>query len=755
MSGKKDLKKVSILIVEDDLDYSSLLQGILSLETNPTYDIFCADSLKSSIDIVHKQKIDLVLLDLSLPDSSGIHTFTSIYSQVPTIPIVVLSGMIDEDLALEAVRKGAQDYLVKGQVEGRLLSRVMRYSIERMKSEAERNAYLYLLDVIRHIQLAYIKDTGSKSLFDEAVRYVLEFAKCDLGFIGEIQFDKGLGKHQFQCFAFQSPRLKDEDGRFAKLDSVERMALYDLSRHVDKVMHAGKKVLIDEFKSDHVKVAESGVSCHLENFIGIPLYHGPELIGIFGLANRKKGFNNGFSEQIHPIMSTIVSILDAYRNSQHRDRAEAALRESEERYAIAATGSCDGLWDWNLRTDEIYYSPRWKSMLGFTEEQILNNTDEWLSRIHPMDLDKVKTDLGSYVDGLTPHFENEHRMLHADGTYRWVLTRGYAVRDSEGVAYRMAGSQSDVTDRRVAVEQLLHDAFHDALTGLPNRALFVDRLSRSIGHTKRRERYRFSVLLLDLDRFKLINESLGHTVGDQLLIGTARRLEACLRPGDTVARLGGDEFAILLDDIKDDNIATRIATHIHEELKLPFYLSGHEVFSNASIGITTSITGYERADDILRDADTALYRAKSLGKACYVVFEKGMHAGAVALLQLETDLRRALERNEIHVYYQPVISMKSGKTVLLEALVRWKHPERGLVMPDKFISVAEETGMIVPIGLYVLREACRQTREWQKQIDGELPISVSVNLSGKQFYQPDLVERICQICQETGMDPHH
>jgi diguanylate cyclase (GGDEF)-like protein len=302
-------------------------------------------------------------------------------------------------------------------------------------------------------------------------------------------------------------------------------------------------------------------------------------------------------------------------------------------------------------------------------------------------------------------------------------------------------------------EHFRHAAFHDALTGLPNRTLFADFVKLAIERAKRQDAYAFAVLFLDLDRFKYINDSLGHTYGDQLLIEIARRLEKCLRSLDTVARFGGDEFAILLDGIKDSSDAIKVAEKIEEELLLPFKLGRHEAFTSASIGIALSTTGYEHPDDILRDADTAMYRAKDAGKACYELFDTEMHSRAVLRLNLENDLRRAIERQEFRAYYQPIMHLETGKVAGFEALARWEHPERGLVSPTEFIPVAEETGLIVPIGLWMLEEACRQMHEWHCQSPANRLLTISVNLSGKQLMQPDLIREIEQILRRTGIEP--
>jgi diguanylate cyclase (GGDEF)-like protein len=283
----------------------------------------------------------------------------------------------------------------------------------------------------------------------------------------------------------------------------------------------------------------------------------------------------------------------------------------------------------------------------------------------------------------------------------------------------------------------------------------MDRLAGAVTRARRREDYLFAVLFLDIDRFKVVNDSLGHIVGDLLLIAIARRLEICLRPGDTVARLGGDEFAILLEDISDVSDSIRVAERIQKELQYPFNLSGYEVFATASIGIAPGSSSYERAEDILRDADTAMYRAKALGRSRHQVFDKAMHARAVALLQLETDLRRAVERNEFRLYYQPIVSFHSGKVYGFEALIRWLHPEKNIISPAEFIPIAEETGLIIPIGRWVLREACRQMKEWQQSYPNLPPLTVSVNLSGKQLSQPDLIQDIKSILNETELDPSY
>jgi len=429
-----------------------------------------------------------------------------------------------------------------------------------------------------------------------------------------------------------------------------------------------------------------------------------------------------------------------------RKEAEEALRKSEERYALAALGANDALWDWDVALDRLYVSDRWAEMIGLEPADIGTRPADWMARVHPDDRDRLLLQIGEHFKGQSQHVTGEYRLQHKNGEYRWMLMRGVSVRNAAGEVVRLAGSQTDVTARKDAEEQLRHDALHDALTGLPNRALFMDRLGQALARLRGKGDH-FAVLFIDLDRFKVVNDSLGHTAGDELLVETSQRLQRCVRPEDTVARLGGDEFTVLLDGGE----ATEFAAKIQRELSRPLVLFGQEIVSTPSIGIAHGRLHYESAEEILRDADLAMYRAKSRGRAGHAEFDPAMHKSAVAVLQLESDLRRAVERNELVLFYQPVVSLASGAIAGFEALVHWNHPLRGLMRPLEFVPLAEETGLVVSIGEWVLREACRQTREWQLRHSPAL--TVGVNLSARQFLNEDVVDTVARALAASGLPP--
>jgi len=437
-----------------------------------------------------------------------------------------------------------------------------------------------------------------------------------------------------------------------------------------------------------------------------------------------------------------------------RVRAQFARgKESEERYAIAARGANDGLWDWDLRTDRVYYSDRWREILGYRPEEVTETPEDWLDRIHPEDVTSVRDQVQAHLRGETPRYENEHRIRRHDGSWTWVLTRGIMTRDAKGKPRRMAGWLTDISLRKHNEQRLRHYAFHDALTGLPNRALFMDRVQHAILRATRPKARPFAVLMLDLDRFKNVNDSLGHLAGDELVIQVGLRIQGCIREGDTVARLGGDEFTVLLEDLDDESDAERVADHIQRSLSAPVVLDGHEVVASASIGIARSDASMTDAVSLLRAADQAMYAAKKQGKGRQLVFDPSLHTETRQRLSLESALRTALSSGQLRVFLQPIVELERCEVVGFEALVRWQHPTLGLLGPGEFIPLAQEAGLAADVGQWVLEEAARCTMRLSEQFRPERPFSLAVNLSVVELRDDNLAVRVQRALRSTGLAP--
>jgi len=556
-------RPIRVLLVDDDEDDYVMTRELLSEAGTGAFQLDWVFDFEKAIEAIERREHAVYLLDYRLGERSGLDILRRAGGKSPQSPMILLTGQGDELVDIEAMKEGAADYLIKGQLTSALLARSIRYAMERSKT---------------------------------------------------------------------SQSLRESEERYQRLVELSPDAI---------IVHTEGSIVFVNGAGVRLLAATSSA----------------ELIG-----------------------KPIINFVHADYRESVRKRIDQTLHENIE--------------------------------VPFAEEKFVR-----------VDGVEIQVEVGA-----VPFiYENEPAVQ--------VVAR-------------------DISARKLIEEKLIHDAFHDALTGLPNRALFKEHLMLAVQRAKKKDPYLFAVLFLDLDRFKNVNDSLGHAVGDELLIGIARRLESHIRPVDRVARFGGDEFAVLLDGIDEPSDATRVAKRLQSELQQPLNIRGHDVFTSASIGIAMSSTGYDGPDDVVRDADTAMYRAKTLGKARYEIFDLEMHSRAVALLKLETDLRLAVERQEFFIQYQPIMKLGTNRIHGFEALVRWQHPERGLLMPSEFITVAEETGLIIPLGRWVLWEACRQTKLWQEEFPGFESLTLSVNYSGKQFMQSDVIEQIKVILEETGFNPY-
>jgi diguanylate cyclase (GGDEF)-like protein/PAS domain S-box-containing protein len=448
----------------------------------------------------------------------------------------------------------------------------------------------------------------------------------------------------------------------------------------------------------------------------------------------------------------------AIRYAIRHESTIAELTQSQERYALAVRAANDGIWDWDLTNDEIYFSPRWRTILGrpgSDRSAVENGPGAWFDLVHPADIQRVRDAITAHLEGRTPHMQSEHRMRHTDGSWRWVMTRGLAIRAVDGTPTRMAGSLSDVTDRRIAQLRLQHDALHDSLTGLPNRTLFVDRVNQFLQRARRDPSAGCAVLFLDIDRFKLVNDSLSHAVGDQLLIALAARLTSALRPGDTVARLGGDEFTVLLGDITDPDAAGVVVGRVLQSLEQVFTVDGNDLFVSASIGIAVSTSGLASAD-LMRNADIAMYDAKRRGRGQCAVFDDSMRLRVVSRLTRETEVRQVIECSMLGIHYQPIVDLATGLIAGLEALARWPESwgEGGTLTPNEFIPIAEETGMIGALGLQVLQRALQTLAGWRDDGLVAEDVCMSVNLSGRQLDDPGWAEQVRAAINYAELPPN-
>lgn len=688
---------VKVLLVDDDDDDFVLTHSLFAEIKGTQFQVDWASTYTTAVEQLAQKQHDVYLIDYRLGDHNGLDLLTEAIAQGCEAPIILITGHSDREVDWAAMEAGAADYLIKGEITAPVLERSIRYALQHAQTLRQLRQAL-----CENNQLALAIDSVSTGVVitdpnqpDNPITFVNSAFTTLTGYAAA----EAIGQNcRFLQGASTDPKV------IAKI------------RHAIRHLHP--------------------ITCTLLNYRkdGTTFWNDLTISPVFG----KQG--------------NLIHFIGLQTDATERQRAEAALRESEERYALAVQGANDGIWDWNLKTGKVYFSPRWKAMLGYDEAGILPQIEEWLKRIHPADLHWVERELNDHLQKLTPHFECEHRVLHRDGSYRWMLSRGLAVQDADAKSTRMAGSQTDITAWKQAEEKLVHDALHDTLTGLPNRVLLMERLRHAMQLAQRSESL-FAVLFIDLDRFKVINDSLGHMIGDQLLIAIAARLSSVLRPSDTIARLGGDEFVILLEDVRDKSSVTGVADRVQQELALPFNLEGHEVFTAASIGIAFGSRNYARPEELLRDADTAMYHAKAQGRARYEIFDALMHTHAVTLLQMETDLRRALDRQELLLCYQPLVSLRTQNVIGFETLLRWAHPKFGMISPAQFIPIAEDTGLIIPIGHWILQEACRQMQQWRQQFP-DVNLIISVNLSSKQF-TPDLSAEIQEILQSTELPANH
>jgi diguanylate cyclase (GGDEF)-like protein/PAS domain S-box-containing protein len=471
-------------------------------------------------------------------------------------------------------------------------------------------------------------------------------------------------------------------------------------------------------------------------------------------SRRKDGSEFTAHCTLSPVFGTdggLVAFMRLRRDVTQEELEKEQLRAAVSRFSLASAGANDGMWAWDPNGEEVLLSPRWRHQIGLDTYEFQGPSEEWFDRLHPEDRPRFEHEVQQHLDGHTDCIESEYRIRHRDGSWRWMLCRGVAERDAEGRPIRVAGSQGDITTRKTAELQLRHQVLHDTLTGLPNRALFQDRLQQALLRCEREPERSVAVMFVDLDRFKKVNDSLGHAAGDQLLREVGRRLQRGVRGADSVARIGGDEFTVLLDGVRDESEVEDVAGRILEAVRAPIVIDGVELIVSASIGVATSSKDPRDAEDLLRDADTAMYRAKADGRGRSVAFEPAMRSEVVGRVRIERALRQALARHELLLHYQPIVELPSLRLTGFEALVRWNRPGEGIVGPDSFLPAAHEVGLMDELESWVLQHVCDQIAAWRVMGSMDEDGWVAVNISPDLLINPALLDRVEQALGRHGL----
>jgi len=796
---------IKVLLVDDDEDDYILTRYLFEDFKDNRYELEWTNSFSRAKKAMEDGNYDIYLIDYRLGAENGLDLIRQGIAAGCNAPMILLTGQDDMKTDLEAMQAGAADYLVKGGFEAELLERTIRYSLRQSRSlQSLQSSEMKFRSVIQSASDAIflVTEDGKVTLWNKAAEKIFGYTEEEIigkeatilmgekyaqkaketGFLetlenviaplaGQIiqatgrrrdgsefplEMSGSVWKTNNSIFYTSIIRditdrkkagetLKESEERYRDLfeNANDTIYVHDLQGNFISVNQTGERVfgysreeaatlnMTQIVAPEYLEIAQKHIAAKIA---GKPSSsYEIECIRKDGRRvafeiNSRVIWENGKPAAIQGIARDIT---DRKLAEEERDRLYNVSND------LLATISFDGTL--------LQINPAWTKTLGYATKEMVGKSI--LDFTHPDDkklnlnsIEKLKTGESISV---------ETRLICKDESYRWISWNSTPM-VTEEILYAVG---RNITERKHAEEILEFNALYDKLTNLPNRSLFMNHLEESIKRYNLDKDKQFAVLFLDLDRFKIINDGLGHLIGDKLLVAIAERIKSSLRPGDIVARLGGDEFTLLIHNVKHVEDATNVAERIQRELAKPFRLENYEVFSSASIGIIISDETTRKPEDFLRDADSAMYRAKELGKSRYEIFDDEMHVRNMNLLQIETDLRKAIERDEFQVFYQPIVCLKTGQIKELEALIRWEHPEFGLVAPQEFINVAEETGLIIQIGEWILQESCRQTKFWQEKFSHLRDLSISVNLSAKQLMHPSLTSQVKNCLAKTNLDP--
>ncbi|MBK8812476.1 MAG: EAL domain-containing protein [Acidobacteria bacterium] len=802
-----DAKKIRVLMVDDDEDDFILTRCLFEEFRDNRYALEWTASASEALSHMAQREYDVYLVDFRLGAENGLDLVRAGIAGGCQAPMILLTGQSEKEVDLEAMEAGAADYLVKGRFDAQLLERTIRYSIQQARSlRRVQSSEMKFRSVVQSASDAIflVNGEGRVSLWNDAAMQIFGYTEADMErnsvtvLMGEeharMAADLGVREMIENVLApnsgkaiYASGRRKDgsefplemsgsvwrSDGEVYYTaiirDITERLKASATlkeseERYRDLFENANDAIYVHDLAGNFVTVNQTGEKAfgftrEEATSLNMSQVVAPEYLE---LANKhiaaKIAGEPASSYEIEclgkdgqriavEINSRVildkgvpVAIQGIARNVTDRRRAE---EERDRLYNV----SNDLLATISFEGTLLHINPAWEKNLGYGGKELIGRSIDEIT--HLDDCQQNAANIENFRNGVCVSFES--RLICKDGSVLWISWNSTPM-VAEGIFYAVG---RNITEKKHAEEILEFNALYDKLTNLPNRTHFMNHLEEAIAEQRRKGSKKFAVLFLDLDRFKIINDGLGHLIGDKLLIAISERIKSTLRPGDIVARLGGDEFTLLIHNVNDVSDATMVAERIQNQLANPFRLDNYEVYSSASIGIIVADDTLRKPEDFLRDADAAMYRAKDRGKARYEIFDDEMFIRNMNLLQVETDLRRALERDEFRVYYQPVVELETGAIKEVEALVRWQHGEYGLVAPDEFINIAEETGLIIPIGEWVLGEACRQVGEWQKSAPHLANLAVSVNLSAKQLMHPSLVGQVTKWLTKTQLEANH
>ncbi len=803
--NKNEREIIKVLLLDDDEDDYILTKYLFDDFKDDLYVLEWTSDGEKALEAMKSHEHDIYFVDYCIGKFNGLEIIREAVKAGCTAPIVLLTGQGDKQVDFQAMQAGAADYLVKGQLEAPLLERVIRYSIQHArtldKMQASETKFRSVIQSASDA-IFLVNYVGEVILWNEAAEKIFGYKESEIIgkqgtlLMGEKYARKAEEKGLFEtirdllvpmsgqtilaagrrkdgsefplelsgsiwkqndgfCYTAiirditerkkASESLKESEERFRDLfeNANDIIYVHDLQGKFISVNRAGLKVF--GYKRSDVAKLNIAQIIVPEDLQKAQTQIAAKIAGKTSSSYEVDGIRKDGRRVSFEVNSRVIYENDMPASIQGiaRDITDRKLAE-EERDRLYNVSN-DLLATIGFDGKLLHINPAWEKILGYEIKKLLEKSIYDIT--HSDDLTDSLNEAEKLKAGENIFYES--RLWCKEGSFRWILWSATPIVSDE-IAYVVG---RDITERKQTEEVLQHNALYDKLTDLPNRTQFMNHLQTAIDLYEKDLNSCFSVLFLDLDRFKIINDGLGHLIGDKLLVAISQRIKASLRPGDVVARLGGDEFTLLIHNVKETNEAINVAERIQKQLSKPFKLDNYEVFSTASIGIIVADETHRKPEDFLRDADTAMYRAKESGKARYEIFDSAMHTHNINLLQMENDLRRAIERNEFRIYYQPIISLASPEIEEFEALIRWQHPENGFIPPDDFIYIAEETGLIVPIGEWVLRESCRQIREWQELFNFKKKLSVSVNLSAKQLMHPNLIKQVRDILRETKFCP--